>query len=92
MYKYNLYDNGEIVLKNVRPNVINKMLGITHSRISNLIDTGTLYKKRYRIERVDDDNLAYIKDSMEQKRKMFGEDTLKEWDEVTQKFRNLKMN
>ena len=63
------------------------ILGITHSRISNLVDTGTLYKNRYRIEREEEKDLRHITDSIKAKEHELGEDLLREWDEVRLKFR-----
>lgn len=88
MYKYNLYDNGIIVFQNVKGNVIKNALGIEYSRITDLVKTGGLYKGRYKIERLAaEENARYYEDSMKQKQHAFGEDILREWDEVVMLFR-----
>lgn len=87
MYKYNLYDNGEIVFKNVKGDVIRKTLGIEYSAISELVKKKALYKGRYAIERIGDEEVANAKESRRNKKHYFGEDILKEWDEVVMLFR-----
>lgn len=89
MNKYNLYDNGELVLKNVRSGIIRNMLGISSSRLTNLVDTGALCKGRYKVERSEiESSDRETKETVKLKQHAIGEDMLREWDEVTRMFRS----